>query len=752
MSLDRPRIAGWLAAARHRDLGVLTEPEGMDLLEAAGVPVPRRVVLAGSAAAAALTAAPFPGARAVLKVVAPAILHKTEARGVAVIENTPAAIHAGVAEMEERFAGQQVDGYLLAEFVPHEAGPGHELLLGMRWTADFGPVVTLGAGGIHTEFLAQSIRDDRALALFAPALADPAAVERALAQVAVVRLVTESRRGRPPLVPLARLADIVGRFLELAAAFVPEPIAEFEVNPLVLSGGGFVALDALLKLGRVPAGREGPGASAAPRPIAKIGRLLQPRTAAVMGVSEKGMNPGRMILRNLLADGFPAADITVVKPGSEQIDGVACVPSLEALPTRQDLLILSISAAQAPAAIATIAEGRRAESVILIPGGLDEKPESAPLVARMRQAIADSRATEWGGPVINGGNCLGIRSVPGRYNTLFIPDYKLPMPRGAESPLAFVAGSGAFAVAKASKFGTMNPRYILTIGNQMDLTAADYLEFLEGDPAVEVFAVYLEGFRPLDGLRFLQTARRIVAGGRTVILYRAGRTRAGAAAAASHTAAVAGDYAATRRLAEAAGVIVADTLEDFEDLVRLFLALRGRRPAGVRLGALSNAGFECVAIADNLGAFTLADFSPATAVAIGEVLKRARIAEIVGVHDPMDLTPIMGDADTEEIMRLILADAGVDLGLAGLVPLTQAWNSLARGEAHGEDVTRADSIANRMVRLFHETTKPWVAVVDSGTLYDPMVALLEAGGVPVFRTADRALRLFNRWAQAVTRS
>lgn len=749
MSLDRPRIRQALDAARHRDLGVLTEPEGMDLLEAAGVPVPRRLVLGGAADAARLAAAPFPGERAVLKVVAPAILHKTEARGVAVVENTPAGIRAGLAGMEPRFAGQAVDGYLLAEFVPHAVEPGHELLLGMRWTADFGPVVTLGAGGIHTEFLAQSIRDDRALALFAPALTDRAAIERALARVAVVRLVTESRRGRPPLVPLAKLADVVERFLELAAAFVPDPIAEFEVNPLVLAGGGFVALDALLKLTREPGAA---AARPAPRPVARIGKLLQPRTAAVMGVSEKGMNPGRMILRNLLADGFPAADITVVKPGSEQVDGVRCVPSLEALPARQDLLILSISAAQAPEAVAAIAEGQRAESVILIPGGLDEKPESAPLVARMRQAIADSRATAWGGPVINGGNCLGIRSVPGRYNTLFIPDYKLPFARGAESPLAFVAGSGAFAVAKASKFGTMNPRYILTIGNQMDLTAADYLEYLEGDPAVEVFAVYLEGFRPLDGLRFLEIARRITAGGRTVILYRAGRTSAGAAAAASHTAAVAGDYAATRRLAEAAGVVVADTLEDFEDLARLFLALRGRKPAGPRLGALSNAGFECVAIADNLGALTLADFSPATAAAMGEVLKRARIAEIVSVHDPMDLTPIMGDADTEEILRLILADPGVDLGIAGLVPLTQAWNSLARGEGHGEDVTRPESIANRMVRLFRESAKPWVAVVDSGALYDPMVALMEAGGVPVFRAADRALRLFNRWAAAVTRA
>jgi acyl-CoA synthetase (NDP forming) len=746
VSLDRTRVSNLLANARHRAAGVLTEPEGMDLLEAIGIAVPQRILLAGSADATRLDPPPFPGTRAVLKVVSPKILHKTEARGVAILDNTPEALRTGLAEMERRFAGQDVDGFLLMEFVPHQAEPGHELLLGMRWTADFGPVVTLGAGGIHTEFLAQSIREDRSLALLSPGLAGAGEIERALAQVAVVRLVTEPRRGRPALVPLARVAEIVSRFLELAAAFVPDPIAEFEVNPLVLADGRFVALDALLKLG--PAAPALP----APRPVAKIGRLLQPRTAAVMGVSEKGMNPGRQILRNLLADGFPAADITIVKPGSEQIDGVRCVPSLEALPAKQDLLILSISAAQAPEAIAAIAEGQRAESVILIPGGLEEKPGSEPLVARMRQAIADSRATAWGGPVINGGNCLGVRSVPGRYNTLFIPDHKLPLQRGAESPVAFVAGSGAFAVSKANKLATLNPRYILTIGNQMDLTAADYLDFLQDDPAVEIFAVYLEGFRPLDGLRFLETARRLVAGGRTVILYRAGRTRAGAAAAASHTASVAGDYAVTRRLAGAAGVVLADTLEDFEDLVRLFVALGGRRPAGRRLGALSNAGFECVAIADNLGAFTLADFSAATATALGEVLKRARIAEIVSVHDPMDLTPIVGDADYEEITRRMLADEGVDAGLVGCVPMTMALNTLVKGDAHGEDLTREDSIANRLVRLYHATTKPWVAVVDAGHIYDPMAALLESGGVPTFRTADRALRLFNRWAAAVART
>ena len=110
--------------------------------------------------------------------------------------------------------------------------------------------------------------------------------------------------------------------------------------------------------------------------------------------------------------------------------------------------------------------------------------------------------------------------------------------------------------------------------------------------------------RTLDGLRFLEAARVIAARGGTVVLYRAGRTAAGASASASHTAAIAGDALITSALARQAGVIVAETLEAFDDLVRTLVLLDGKAVAGPRLGAMSNAGFECVAIADNLGALS----------------------------------------------------------------------------------------------------------------------------------------------------
>jgi acyl-CoA synthetase (NDP forming) len=293
-----------------------------------------------------------------------------------------------------------------------------------------------------------------------------------------------------------------------------------------------------------------------------------------------------------------------------------------------------------------------------------------------------------------------------------------------------------------SKLGALNPRYAITLGNQMDLTISDYVAYLKDDPAIELFAVYVEGFRPLDGLRFLQAAREITARGRTVILYRAGRTVAGARASASHTASMAGDYTVTRELVRSAGVVLADTLSEFEDLVRLFTFLRGKR-AGRRLGAVSNAGFECVAIADNLGRLELADFSQSTNEGLQAVLREARIDSVVDVHNPLDLTPMARDEAYDRAVRAVLDDEGVDVGVVGVVPLSSALNTLPRDGDHDEDLQRADSIAARLGKIRQDTQKAWVAVVDAGNVYDPLAESLLRQRIPTFRTADTALKLLN---------
>jgi acyl-CoA synthetase (NDP forming) len=744
VTVDTDRIRGIVARAREQGRTVLLETEGLMVLEALGLSAPAYLFVRSSAEAGKADLSRLCGERVVVKVISPRILHKSDVGGVAAVARDAGAVTTAISDMETRLGSQEIVGFTINEFVTYDRSLGSELLLGLRWTEDFGPVVTLGAGGIYTEFLAASFRPGREIAIVSPELTGEAGVAGAIGGIAVTTLVTGRLRGQPPRLPLERLVASVETFMALGAACVPGDISECEINPLVITGGNLVALDILIKLGTGEAPRP------AARPIFKLKHLLEPRSAAIIGVSEK-LNPGHIILNNLIREGFDRQRIYVVKPGSDRIEGCRCVPDIGSLPEKVDLFILAVSAAQAPEAVAEVIEREKAESLIVIPGGLEEKRGTGALVARMRSALASARASHWQGPLINGGNCLGVRSLPGRYDTMFIPEFKLPVPVGRVSPLAIISQSGAFAVARMSKIGILNPKYAITLGNQMDLTVGDYLTYLQDDQEIEVFAVYVEGFARLDGVTFLDAARAITSGGRTVILYRAGRTAAGAQASASHTASIAGDYAVTRELARGAGIILADSLQEFDDLTRLFTFLRGKRADGWRLGAISNAGFECVAMADNLGRFELATFDEGTTARLQAIFRESRIDTVVDVHNPLDLTPMTGDAAYEQIVRTVMQADTVDVGIVGLVPLTVAMNTLPPGDGHREDVFREDSTAGRMVKLMGELPKAWVAVVDAGALYDPLARLLEQGGVPTFRTADSALRLLNRFCEARNR-
>jgi acyl-CoA synthetase (NDP forming) len=723
-----PSVDEVVASALGEGREVLLETEAYRVAEALGIGVPRHLVLPTAGAATRRALEPLPGDRLVVKVLSPGVLHKSDLGGVRIVPRE--VVSDALGEMARAFDGAEIRGFLVVEYVPHL--PGGEVLLAVRRTPEFGPVLAVGLGGTQAEMLSSALPP----CLF-PVPVDPTGMRRALARAGAVGFLTSpGREGRVPVDGTA-LDEFLRRFVA-AAGDLPAQVVEFEVNPLVFTAGGPVALDALARLGK--------GADAVPpRPLGQIERLLHPESIAVVGVSER-MNPGRVILRNVLAAGFPAHRVTVVKPGSPEIDGCRCVPDLASLPGPVDLLVLSIAAAAVPGALEEICHGGVAASVIVIPGGLGERSGSEALAERARAAIGEGRR-RGSGAIVNGGNSMGIRSIPGRYDATFIPGHKSSGRHDAEmSPLAVVSQSGAFAIARLDRLARLRPRYLITVGNQIDLTVGDYLEHLAGDPRVEVIACYVEGFRPGDGRRFLEAARRLTGRFGAVVAYLAGRTPEGAASAASHTASIAPDHTVARALAEQAGVLVAGTLEEFEDLVRLAVLLPRRRVDGMELAAVSNAGFEAVAMADNLGPFSLAHLGPDTVSRIETVLQRHRIEGVVGVGNPLDLTPIAGDAGFAEAVTALLADDGVDVGIVGCVPLTPSLATLEAAREHGEDVAAPGSLASRLIALWRATTKAWVVVVDGGTLYDAMADLLEGAGVPVFRTADRATAALGRYA------
>ena len=723
--VGRVRAAGRAALFEH---------EGYALLRAFGVPCPKHVFVTAPPLLTEAMLSELPGSLLVVKAVSPPLLHKSVAGGVAIVPRDE--VRGAAATMWSRLVGLDLAGVLVAEFVPHEQGLGPELLIAAQHTPEFGPIVTISPGGAGAEFLASRLDASHRVGVVHATL-PPGSIALAAGSCTIAEIATAVPKAGGAGLPWVSLQSVLERMQHLAAALGALGLREVEVNPFVVSGDRLVAVDALATLAH-------PSRPAPARPLDKMRRLLEPRSVAIAGVSEH-MNPGRVILRNLLRDGFDRDCVTVIKPGVDRIDGCRAVPSMAAVRKPVDLLVLAVAASQAAQMLLDAIAHRRAEGVVLIPGGFEEKGGSEGLALGIRDALDEARATPARGPLVVGGNCLGFRSRPGRCDTLFIPGHKLPPGSGPSHPLAVISQSGAFAISRADRWTSLVPKYVITTGNQIDLTIGDCLTWLKDDRDIQVFALYVEGFKPLDGLRTLTAASEIVRSGRRVVLYRAGRTPAGAQASASHTASIAGDCLVTRALFEQAGAIVADDVETFEDAVSLGVALGPTRPGGRRAAAVSNAGFECVAMADRLGTLQLAEFAPATRATIERILREARIDAVVDVHNPLDLTPMAGAAAYDSVVRAVLEDDGVDVTVVGCVPLTPTLETLPVGAGHAEDLAGPDALPARLGRIRADSAKPFVVVVDAGPRYDSFAKAIEGKGIVVFRTADRAMRAVESW-------
>lgn len=727
---------------------ILLEHEAYRLLELHGlrVPVTRLVASADEVTDAIVQA--FPTDRVILKLASRLITHKTDVGGIRFVPTDAASIRTAVAEMIESIAGRHgksaVDGIMIGEVVAFSPMFGTELLAGFRLDGAFGPVVSLGPGGIHTEFFhahlkpSSSLRSCSAFAVDMAHLLTGSAVERPL------KGQLRGQKGAP--VSVEALHSCVDILAAMARASHATPagaprLAEVEINPLVVDEcGQLVVLDALARVELAP-----PRTPA--RPLAKIGTLLHPRSAVVAGASAKGMNSGRIILRNLLeGQGVPKERIFCLHPSAEEIDGVRCVSRVSDLPERVDMAVIAVPASGgADDIVVDMVEHEAVHSITLIPGGFAETEGGKERERRIRAALAASHEEPDGGVVLNGGNCLGIVSNPGGYNTFFLPKYKLPFTPARGDNLAAISQSGAYLVTQASTFdGVINPRYSISVGNQVDLTIGDYLSFLAGERGLEVFAVYVEGFQPNDGLQFLEAVQRATSSGKAVLLYKAGRSPEGARAASSHTASMVGDYDTAKALATQAGAVVCETLDEFQDCTLAFTLLWSLVPGGNRVGVISNAGFEATTAADRLGALTLADVAPATLAALTKVLP----GEVIDAHNPLDVTPVTTTEGFVACVELMAADPSVDCLVVSPVPPTPALNNLPPSPAHRENIHDPASLPSRLVSLFQASQKPMVFCVDSGPLYDPMVRMLLEAGAPCYRHIDRAMSALSAFVAA----
>ncbi|MDD8020818.1 MAG: acetate--CoA ligase family protein [Acidobacteriota bacterium] len=743
----------------------LLEPEVYVLLRLFGFKVPVHLFLPAGKKLQAEQLKKIRTPKVVVKIVSPLIQHKSEVGGVAIAKNSLREVELAIKNMKQRVraAASQlggskkvtpaevevsIKGFLIVELVDYlQVGFGSEILLGLRTTNDFGPVVTFGGGGLDVEYLNVHIKPGHSLAILPSYQLPSRAIKAALEETAIYGKIAAEFRGRKALIQPEKLIQAVEIFQSIGRDFSlfnqkeTYTIEELEVNPLVMSAGQLVPLDGLCRFSRRKT-------EISARPTAQIKKLLEPETIGLIGVSEK-MNTGHIILNNLLKNGFPAEKIYVVKPGVQSIEGCRCVPGVAELPVTVDLFIHSLGAEQVYPMMKELIELEKAYSVIVIAGGLGEKAGTEDLEASLRHLLKEKRREGKIVPVVNGGNCLGVISAPGKYDSIFIPDYKLRRPAGIKAGLAIVTQSGAFMLSRMSNEGRIEPVYAISIGNQLDLTAGDYLQYLKDRPEVKIQAVYLEGLQPGDGLNVLQAAKKSIQAGQKIVVYKAGRSPEGRKATSSHTASVAGDYAVASSLMSRAGLIVTETIEEFESIIKGLAYLSGKKVKGNRVALVSNAGFESVIMADNLRGekerLILGEFSPPTIERINRALAPLGIDRLQDVHNPLDVTPMADDAAFGACVEALLEDEGIDCAVISIVPVTAALQTLPPGEVHHENIYAENSLAGYLVRAFKKTDKPMIVNIDAGQLFDPLAEYLEKNGLPVFRRSDRAVNFMKKF-------
>jgi acyl-CoA synthetase (NDP forming) len=627
-----------------------------------------------------------------------------------------------------------------------------ELRISLNNTREFGMVISAGLGGLDTDLDEGNFRKDRASVYAAVELTNAGDfLDLFKRTLAYQRLAAIAKRDGQP-VPDEQLRNCFDQMLALGRGQSPgNPEAAFvlrslELNPV--SAGPRLAVHAAhCEFGAPPASR-------LPRPIHKIDKLIHPASIGIIGVSSSNMNFGRIILRNLMGSGYSKERLCIIRPGETEIDGVKCVESLKALDHKLDLLIVAVAASAVYELVDEIIETDSVESVMLIPGSLGETKASREPAAALAERINAAHAKPGGGPVFLGANCLGVVSHPGSYDSWFIPLERLPKPqKKPERNSVMLSQSGAFMITRISQNPWLDPRYMLALGNQTDLTHGDMLGYFAELPEIETIGIYIEGFKDLDGLDFARAVRKAVLKGKQVVVYKSGKTVPGMGGVMGHTASIAGGPILFESVVRQAGAIVAEDFNTFDDLFYIAGALHRKKIGGNRLGAISGAGFEAVGMADSIEsdtfAMTMGALGEDTVKRLEEVLLAKKLNALVEVRNPIDINPGADDEAHLQIVEAFLQDPGIDAVVVGLDPTAPAVRALQQSALRpGFDITDPRSTVHLMPPLVDRNEKPVIGIVDGGQLYDAMCAGLMDQGVCIFRNCARGTRALVRYVEA----
>ena len=432
---------------------------------------------------------------------------------------------------------------------------------------------------------------------------------------------------------------------------------------------------------------------------------------AVVGISRSGKQ-GSVFLQGLLNPGFKG-DVYVVNPSADEIMGVRAYPSIAALPATPDLAVLTLPAEPAIKVVADCA-ARGVPGAALFTAGFDELGTEEGRARGRRLLAAAGGRTRLVGP-----NGMGVYN-PRRGIAMF-PG--MPVETGG---LALISQSGSlsqFIVRAANRRGLAFSKAV-SMGNQLDLNAADFLEFFADDPETTAVCAYIEGVP--DGKRF-RRALEVAAAAKPVVIWKAGRAAAGARAAQSHTGQLAGDHAIWGAMAKQAGAVLVRDAEELVDTVAAAMAFGGTTQTGRRIVIMTGPGGPAVSASDACeeSGLTLTNLSEATSAALREIIAAAGTS----VRNPIDVGMVLQGTSTlfGRCLEIALADPNVDA-------------AVVIGGERGNN----EGFARMLAGVRRDSGKPVMYALTEDFGPNPSASPLAEAGVATAPSAERCLRAYAR--------
>jgi acyl-CoA synthetase (NDP forming) len=448
--------------------------------------------------------------------------------------------------------------------------------------------------------------------------------------------------------------------------------------------------------------------------------IFYPKSVAVVGASSTSIKIGSVWVSALLSAGFPGPIYPVGSSGG-RIFNLEIFPNLRLVPGEVGYVIVAIPR-QSVLELLDDCASKKVKAVQFFTAGFSETgtPQGYKLEEQM---LGKARQ---GGMRIIGPNCIGI----------YCPEHKIPFllgTLGESGSVGFVSQSGGIAV-KLIEIGIarhINYSKGVSFGNGIDLNASDFLQYLAADPKTKVIGAYLEGTR--DGARLFNTMKE-VARVKPLVVWKGGRTEAGAQAAMSHTGSLASSAAIWSAMLRQAGAIEVHSLEELTDTLLIFQQLNCWQGANVAIiGGLADGGGG---ISVSAGDACMENELKVPPLSFETKQELSKLLGEVGsiLRNPVDVSQAQNMATLFQAIDLVARDTVIDIVLIQedidiLLPVYSEKG--------------LEEINEFFIELRSRHNKPIIVILPPGSAEPERLQIeqkLLAASIPVFCSMERAAK------------